>query len=78
VAAVPLLERYGAAIRRRRVRLGLSQESLAFEAGIHRTYISMLERGRANPSLTVVDSVASALGCEISAIFKEMERAAHD
>ncbi|GAB5506750.1 MAG: hypothetical protein Rhirs2KO_19130 [Rhizobiaceae bacterium] len=38
-----------------------SQEQLAFEADIHRTYISDLERGFRNPTITVVDRLAKAL-----------------
>lgn len=39
----------------------LSQEGLAFEAGIHRTYISDLERARRNPSLDIIERLAGAL-----------------
>jgi len=40
---------------------GLSQESFAHEAGLHRTYISDLERGARNPTIEVVDRLARAL-----------------
>ena len=39
------------AIRRER---GLTQEQLGFESGYHRTYISLLERGKKNPSLNTI------------------------
>ncbi len=45
-------------IRRER---GWSQEELAFESGLHRTYISGIERGARNPTLLVIDQVAAAL-----------------
>jgi len=48
-------------LRRIRTEKGLSQEQLAFEASIHRTYISDLERGARNPTITVVDKLAVAL-----------------
>lgn len=40
---------------------GWSQEAFADEAGLHRTYISDLERGARNPTITVVDKLATAL-----------------
>lgn len=42
-------------------KLGLSQEALAHEAGIHRTYVSDVERGARNPTVTVVEKLAYAL-----------------
>ena len=49
-------------LRTLRKEKGLSQEAFADEAGIHRTYVSDLERGARNPSITLVDKLASALG----------------
>ena len=49
-------------LRRLRVEKALSQEAFAHEAGIHRTYISDLERAARNPTITVVERLASALG----------------
>ena len=43
---------------------GLSQEALADEAGVHRTYVGMLERGQGNPSLLVITKLANALDVE--------------
>lgn len=40
----------------------LSQEAFAFEAKIHRTYVSDIERGARNPTITVVEKLAKALG----------------
>lgn len=48
-------------LRRLRKAKGLSQETFAFEAGIHRTYISDLERGQRNPSLAILERLAIAL-----------------
>jgi transcriptional regulator with XRE-family HTH domain len=45
---------------------GLSQEAFAFEAGIHRTYVSDLERGARNPSITILDKLALPLGVSAS------------
>lgn len=44
---------------------GLSQEAFADEAGIHRTYISDIERGARNPTIEVVDRLARALGVKM-------------
>ena len=41
---------------------GWSQEALAHEADLHRTYVSDIERGARNPSLTAIDKIARALG----------------
>lgn len=49
-------------LRKLRQEKGLSQEAFADLAGIHRTYISDLERGARNPTITVVDKLALALG----------------
>lgn len=40
---------------------GLSQEELAFEAGLHRTYVSGVERGIRNPTVLVLQRIAAAL-----------------
>jgi transcriptional regulator with XRE-family HTH domain len=53
--------RVGLNVRKFRGELGLSQEQLAFEAGLHRTYISGVERGIRNPTVTVLDQIARAL-----------------
>lgn len=52
----------GRNLRRLRQEKGLSQEEFAFEAEIHRTYISDLERGARNPTVTIVEKLAKALG----------------
>ena len=41
---------------------GWSQEELAHESGIHRTYISDLERAARNPTISIVEKIAAALG----------------
>ena len=51
----------GVNIRSLREARGLSQEALAFEAELHRTYISGVERGVRNPTVTVLAKIAQAL-----------------
>lgn len=53
-------------IKKRREVLGWSQERLADECGFDRTYISMLERGKRNPSLINLLKLAKGLGISIS------------
>ena len=60
--------RVGRAVQRLRNEKGWSQEALADEAGLHRTYISGIERGVRNPTLTVLEKVAKALGVGIGAL----------
>jgi transcriptional regulator with XRE-family HTH domain len=49
-------------MRRLRVQQGLTQETLAFEAGLHRTFVAHVERGARNISLDNLDRIALALG----------------
>lgn len=49
-------------LRRLRLEKGWSQEAFADEAGIHRTYISDLERGARNPTIVIVEKLAKPLG----------------
>jgi transcriptional regulator with XRE-family HTH domain len=59
-------KRFGKAIRRRRRELEISQEQLAERSGLHRTYISDIERGDRNPSLENVERLARALELTIA------------
>ena len=52
----------GANVRRLRVERGLTQEKLAFEAGLDLTYVGGIERGRRNPTVVVLGRIAEALG----------------
>jgi transcriptional regulator with XRE-family HTH domain len=56
-------------LRRLRVGRGLSQEVLAVDAQIDRTYVSRLERGLENPTVRVLEGLAEALGAEITEFF---------
>jgi len=55
-------------VRAARVAKGLSQERLGFEAGLDRTFVSHVERGRVNCSLDNVEKIALALGVEPAAL----------
>lgn len=56
-----LLERFGQKLRQIRERKGISQEKLAELAGLHRTYVSSVERGERNISLQNIGRLAAAL-----------------
>jgi transcriptional regulator with XRE-family HTH domain len=58
-------------LRRIRVRCGLSQERLAFDAGVDRSYVGGLERGEENPTVEVLDRLASTLAVPLSELFRE-------
>jgi transcriptional regulator with XRE-family HTH domain len=59
---VDIRQRLGQNVRRHRAAKGWSQEAFADEAGIHRTYVSDIERGARNPTITVVEKLAKPLG----------------
>jgi transcriptional regulator with XRE-family HTH domain len=60
-----LLVHFGENVRLRRQYLQLSQEKLAALAGLHRTYIGMIERAEKNITLTNAERIAVALGCDL-------------
>lgn len=60
-------------LQRLRRAKGLSQEALADEAGMDRTYISGIERGLRNPTVKVLERIASALGVGAWELIKPMD-----
>ena len=66
-----LLQHLATNIKTRRKELGITQEALALDAGIDRTYISQIERGISNPSLLVLVKVAEILDVEVVALLAE-------
>lgn len=60
----PLVAVFAANVRKKRLELGLSQEELAEGAGVHRTYIGMIERAEKNVTIYNIERVAGALGVE--------------
>jgi transcriptional regulator with XRE-family HTH domain len=65
---------FGIVLRERRERLGLSQEEFADKAGIHRTYVSSVERGKVRVSIEIAEKLAIAVGVPLSALWKQIER----
>jgi len=74
-AAVPegLKSAFGAAVRSRRHRLDISQEDLAWRAGLHRTYVTNVERGVCNVSLETISKLANALETTLASLIVDAE-----
>jgi transcriptional regulator with XRE-family HTH domain len=66
-------ERFGFAVKTRREELGLTQEDLADKAGIHRTYLSDVERGSRNLSRLNIERLAQGLQLPLSQLFLRLE-----
>jgi len=64
-------KRVGINLKKFRLEQGLSQEALAFECGLHRTYISGVERGVRNPTVLVLEQIAMALKVPSSRLLEE-------
>ena len=57
-----LVSAFAINVKKHRLELGLSQEELAERAGVHRTYVGMLERGEKNVTIYNIERIALALG----------------
>lgn len=64
-----LQEQFGQRVRELRLVKGLSQEELAFKAGMHRTYLGGIERGQRNPALKNITAIAEALEVTLPELF---------
>ncbi len=64
---------FGRVLRRMRKRAALTQEQLGFEADLRRTYVSILELGGQQPSLSTILKIAAALGCTASELVASVE-----
>ena len=62
--------RVGLNLQRLRREAGLSQEELAGRSGVHQTYLSGVERGVRNPTVTVLQKIALALGLDIEDVVR--------
>lgn len=67
-----ILVRFGNRVRSIRISQGISQETLADRAGLHRTYIGMVERAEKNLSLNNIEKIANALGVSVSELMEDM------
>lgn len=64
----------GENVRHLRQQKGWSQERLGFEAELHRTYISQIERGVINASVTTIETLAITLGVRPAALFANWQK----
>jgi transcriptional regulator with XRE-family HTH domain len=63
----------GQNIRRIRVAQDISQEQLAFDAGVDRSYLGGIERGDENPSVDTMEKIARVLTCELRSFFDPVD-----
>ncbi|WP_090693126.1 helix-turn-helix domain-containing protein [Paraburkholderia phenazinium] len=68
----PISIALGARIKQRRHEVEKSQETLAFEAHVDRTYISSIERGVANPSIETLANICYALNLTLAELFEPL------
>jgi CheY-like chemotaxis protein len=71
VQSIDLKKAFGGTVRVWRTRLGLSQEELGGRAGLHRTYVSDIERGSRNVSLESMEKLADALHVSVGTLFSD-------
>ncbi|MBC7749505.1 MAG: helix-turn-helix transcriptional regulator [Methylotenera sp.] len=64
-------KKFGKQVKKLRLENGLSQEALAYEANLDRTYIPSIEKGERNVSITVMEQIANALKVKISVLLDE-------
>jgi transcriptional regulator with XRE-family HTH domain len=70
----PRQAEFGDRVRSYRLKAGLSQEGLAYEAGINRTYIASLEAGQRNPSLDLMARLAAALRVDLGDLVRGLQK----
>ena len=73
MARSPFATSFANAVRRHRRRVGLTQEALAEKAGLHPTYISMIENGHKVPTLDAAYRISTGLGVRLSKLIGEAE-----
>jgi transcriptional regulator with XRE-family HTH domain len=69
-----LSDAFAHVLQKHRTAKKLSREALAERAGLHQTYIGLLERGLRNPSLDAANAIAQALAVPLSQMIAEAER----
>jgi len=70
-SSMEIKQKFGIKLKQLRLEKGISQESLSLIAGLDRTYIPSIEKGKRNVSITVIEKLAKALDIPISRFFEE-------
>lgn len=65
---------FGQVLRKYRLAAGLSQESLGLESGVQRNFISLIETGQNQPTITTIFRLSAALGIRASKLIAETEK----
>lgn len=65
---------FGKVLRKRRIAAGFTQEQLAHEAELQRNYVSLMERGINQPTITTLLKLSKPLGCSAAEIVDEVEQ----
>jgi transcriptional regulator with XRE-family HTH domain len=68
----PIAAALGERLKQCRHAVGKSQETLAFDAHVDRTYVSAIERGVANPSIVTLANICYALGVTLAELFEPL------
>jgi transcriptional regulator with XRE-family HTH domain len=64
---------FGQVLRKHRLAAGLSQERLGLESGVQRNFISLIETGQNQPTITTIVRLSAALGIKASALIVDTE-----
>lgn len=64
-------KKFGRQVKKFRIQKGLSQEKLALQADLDRTYVPSIEKGERNVSITVIEKISKALNVKIATLFDE-------
>ncbi len=67
---------FGQVLRKHRLAAGLSQEQLGLESGVQRNFISLIETGQNQPTISTIFKLAAAMGIRPSKLIVETERIA--
>ena len=71
---VNLSDSFAAVVKRRRLAKGFSKAALAERAGLHQTYVGLIERGKSNPTLDSANAIAEALGVPLEKLISEARK----